>query len=209
MIINKPFTSDIDKNNPYTTHLHFTNGVVKKFYMRGAVAWPEGKKEGFALMAGLDLIEKIVIIFEQFRFWTVNHWFNADGTVHQRDDDPAQYHLGLTQFVSDNLSRYQSASYFYGGQHVDTHTRYGRELYQKATRRLELIEVPYVKEVGPNLLLEKINTEKFTMEAGSLLSRSVIQFGNMQAVDNADYDNAVLSLMTLLAGFEHQPWVEV
>lgn len=205
MIINKPFTSHIDPNNQYTTNLHFRNGVVKKFYMRGAIAWPDGPKEGFALMAGWDLIEKIVIIFEQYRFWTIPHWLNDDGTIHAREDGKG-YHLGLTQFISENLSQYQCASYFYGGQHIDTHLRYGRELYAAATRRLELIEVPYVKEVGPNLLLEKINTVKFTMEAESILSKSVIQFVNTQAA-GAEYDNPALALMTLLSGFEFQPWV--
>lgn len=206
MIINKPFASHIDQNNQYTTHLHFANGAVKKFYMRGSVAWPDGMKEGFALMAGWDQIEKVVVIFEQFRFWTIPHWSNADGTIHKREDGQG-YNLGLSQFIAESLSRYQCASYFYGGQHIDTHTRYGRELYGVATRRLELIEVPYVKEVGPNLLLEKINTVKFTMEADSPLSKSVIQFVNTQAA-GAEYDNATLALMTLLAGFEFQPWVD-
>lgn len=208
IIINKPFTARIDDNNRYTTHLHFNNGAVKRFYMRGALAFPEGKKEGFALMAGMDLIENVVIVFDQFRYWTIDHWLDQDGTIHERENEPMQYHLGLTKFIADNLALYQCASYFYGGQHIDVFNRYGKELYNKSSRRLELIEVPYVAEVGPNLLLEKINTMKFRVGTDTWLSKSIVQFVNMQAVDVA-YDNAALCLMSLLAGFEHQPWVNV
>jgi len=209
MIIVKPFTSNIDPNNHYTTRLHFGNGVVKNFYMRGAIAWPEGKKEGFALMAGLDLIENVVIIFEQFRFWTISHWLKADGNIHEREDGPG-YHLGLIQFITGNLSLYRCCSYFWGGQHVDIWNRYGKEVYghSQTPRRIELIEVPYVKEIGENLLLEKLKTRKFKGESDSLLSQSTTQFVNMRAAD-ATYDNATLALMVLLAGFEFQPWVKI
>ena len=209
MIIVKPFASDKDPSNHYTTRLHFSNGVVKDFYMRGSIAWPEGNKEGFALMAGMDLTENVVIIFEQFRFWMVAHWLNADGTIHERDDEPG-YHLGLMQFITDNITKYRCCSYFRGGQHIDIWNRYGKEVYTnpQCPRSIELIDVPYVKENGPNLLLEKINTAKFRMENESLLDKSVKQFVNMQAA-NLDYDNATLALMTLLAGFDYTPWVSL
>ena len=209
MIIVKPFTSDKDPNNHYTTNLHFQNGVVKRFYMRGSIAWPEGKKEGFAIMAGMDLVENVVIIFEQFRFWTLAHWLKPDGNINEREDGPG-YYLGLIQFITDNLSLYRCCSYFWGGQHIDIWNRFGREIYTnpQTPKRIELIEVPYVKEVGPDLLLEKLKTRKFKGESDSLLEKSVTQFVNMQAAD-AGYDNAALALMTLLVGFDFQPWVKV
>ena len=209
MIILKPFTSVRDLDNPYTTHLHFEGPAIKPFYMRGAIAWPEGKKEGFALMAGMDLRERIIIIFEEFRFWTIPHWFNDDGTIHARDDGEG-YHIGLIEFLQDNLSKYKAASYFLGGQHVDVQTRWRTDVYRnpEVTRRLEMIEVPYVSEIGDELLLEKLKTRKFKGATDSLLDKSVRQFNNMQTT-NVEHDNAVLALKSLLAGFEHQPWVEI
>ena len=209
MMIVRPFTSDKDPNNHYTTRLHFENGVVKNFYMRGAIAWPEGKKEGFAIMAGMDLFENVVIIFEQFRFWTVSHWLKPDGNITERDDGPG-YHLGLIQFITDNLSLYRCCTYFWGGQHIDIWNRFGREIYSnpQTPKKIELIEVPYAKEVGPDLLLEKLKTRKFKGESDSLLEKSVTQFVNMQAAD-AGYDNAALSLMSLLVGFDFMPWVKI
>ena len=177
--------------------------------MRGSIAWPEGKKEGFAIMAGLDLETGHVIIFEQFRFWTVPHWFNDDGTIHKRDDRTG-WHVGLVQFIAGSSSLYQCSSYFYGGQHVDVNMRYAREVYgnPQVPARLELIEVPYVAETGPDLLHEKLKTHKFKGDTDSILNQSVVQFVNMQAAQ-VDYDNAVLALMALLAGFDFQPWVKI
>ena len=207
MIILKPFTSNIDPQNRLTTNLHFEGGVVKKFYMRGAIAWPNGKKEGFALMAGEDLDTKKIIIFEQFRFWTIPHWLYDDGNVREREE--GGYHLGLVQFISDNLSLYRCCSYFWGGQHIDVWTRHAREIYSNSqiTRGIELIEVPYVSELGPDLLNQKIKLRAFKGEVESLLSQSIADFGGQSK--DADYDNPTLALMNLLAGFEAMPWVKL
>jgi len=177
--------------------------------MRGSIAWPEGRKEGFAIMSGYDLDADQVIIFEQFRFWTVPHWFNSDGTIHTRDDGDG-WHLGLIKFITDNLSLYRCCSYFWGGQHIDVWTRHARAVYAhpQMPKRLELIEVPFVAVLGPDLLHEKIKTRKFYAENGSILHQSAIQFANMQTT-NTDYDNPALALMALLAGFDHQPWVKL
>lgn len=209
MIINKPFASDKDPQNHYTTNLHFENGAVKRFFMRGSIAWPEGQKEGFALMAGMDLAEDVVVIFEQFRFWTIAHWLNADGTIHEREDGPG-YHLGLMQFIADNLTKYRCCSYFRGGQHIDIWNRYGKEVYMnpQCPRLIELIDVPYVDENGLNLLFEKINTAKFVGETDSLLNVSINQFIDIRS-GNIDFDNAALALMTLLSGFDYTPWVKL
>ena len=68
--------------------------LVKEFYMRGSIAWPEGKQEGFALMAGLDLVTGTVIVFEQFKYWTVSHWLHDGGTIQERSDG-GYYLLGM------------------------------------------------------------------------------------------------------------------
>lgn len=209
MIILKPFAAYPDPDNPYTTNLYFEGGAIKRFYMRGSVAWPEGKKEGFAILAGLDLDSKKVIIFEEWPFWTVSHWLNDDGTIRERK--AGGFHLGLIQFLQDNASKYKCNSYFWGGQHIDIWTRFATETYKHpmSSRRLELIEVPYVKENGDDILNEKLATRTFKGQAGSMLSESVSKWEGMQAVKGESGDNAVLALKTLLAGFDYLPWVEV
>jgi len=208
VIINKPFTSNIDRENHYSTYLHFEGGAVKKFYMRGSIAWPEGKNEGFALMAGYDLTEDIVIIFEEFPFWTISHWLKGDQTVMERPE--GGYHLGLIQFIVDNFSKYKCCSYFRGGQHENIWQRFGQEVYRTTMlpKETELIEVPYVSEIGDGLILEKLKTQKFKGQTDSDLDKAVKQFYNMQAA-KVDHGNEIMALRALLAGFEHQSWVDL
>lgn len=206
MIVNKPIVAVADKDNPYTTRLQFANGVIKPFYMRGAVAFPEGQKEGFAMMAGVDLRDHQVIVFEQHRYWSVGHWLSPDGTVRPREDGTG-YWMGLMQFVADCLSLYKCVSYFYGGQHYDHCQRYLRDIYRhpEASRKLEMIEVPYVAETGPGLLYEKIKIAAAKAQAGSSLEKSLKDF-----VSNPnEYDNIARCMMTLMAGIEYQPHIDL
>ena len=204
MIIIKPTASRLDPNNPYTTKLHFDGGAVRDFYVRGSIAWPEGDEEGFALMAGQDIQSKIVYLFEEFQFWTVEHWLEDDGTLHPRDDDPTKFHVGLIQFITDNFTKYKSCSYFWGSQHVDIWKRWGTAVYNNPMlpKQIELIEVPYVKEVGENLVAEYMNTEKIKGDQRFKLYEKV------QEQDIQD-NNGAHALRALIAGFEYVPWVKI
>jgi hypothetical protein len=209
MIVRRPITSHIDKHNPYTTILHFERGENIKFYMRGAIGWPEGTQEGFAIMAGQDIASGTIIIFEQFKFWTISHWLEQDGSLRKRDDGPG-YHTGLIQFMQDCESRYKCCSYFYGGQHIDVIKRHGREVYdhKMVPSRIELIEVPYVSEVGNDLIRSGIKLKKFRGQHDSPLAKSVEQWVGLQAAGTGD-NNAIHALRCLLAGYEFQPWVKL
>lgn len=209
MIIIRPYTTTIDPDNHRTSLLHFENGAVKPFFMRGAIAWPNGINEGFALMAGHDLTDNTIILFEDFQFWTISHWLKEDKTVMPREG--GGYHLGLIQFIIDNFQRYKCCSYFYGGQHIDLWLRFGREVYRTAMvpKEIEMIEVPYVKEVGDNLILEKLQTQKVKAQDGSEVGKAIKSFWNMRSAKGVDHGNGVMALRALLAGFEHQPWIDL
>lgn len=179
--------------------------------MRGAIAWPEPmKSEGFALMAGLNLADQTILIFEQFRFWTITHWLNPDGTIRQRKTDPGQYHTGLIQFIQDNEAKYKCSSYFWGGQHIDITTRPLKKLYRNPmlTRHIELIEVPYVSEVGDGLVLEKLQLRAFKADNKSFIHNAVEQWYAMRETGKSD-NNIVHCLKCLLAGYEYLPWVSM
>jgi hypothetical protein len=75
-------------------------------------------------------------------------------------------------------------------------------------KRLELVEVPYVKENGPGILLEKLKTQKFKGQADSLLMESLKQYVGTQDINDSP-DNRVMALQTLLTGFEFQPWIDI
>ena len=209
MIIRKPKFARIDPQNRYTTYLHFDGeGVPRPFYMRGSIAWPEGDQEGFALLAGQDINTKIICIFEEFPFWTIDHWLEENGNIRQRTDsqgDPtSEYFLGLFQFIQDNFSLYKAFAYFWGSQHIDIWKRYGNEVYKNplVPRALEMIEVPYVKEVGDNLIAEYMNTERIK---GDQRSKLYVLLQDAAVNDN----NSVQALRALLAGYEFQPYVNL
>jgi len=206
MIIQKPIAA-IPKTR-YETVLHFERGERVKFYMRGAIAWPEGDQEGFAMMAGQRLSDKVIFIFEQFRWQTVSPWTTPTGQIQVRED--GSYHVGLIQFVLDCNTRYKANSFFHGGQHIDIVQRYAIDLYRNPLlpRQIELIEVPYVKELGDDLIIEKLKMKGFIGQWESDLHRSVERWENMRAADVGN-DNAVHALRALLCGFEHQPYVNL
>lgn len=208
MIIKKPITATIDPNNRYTTNLHYPGGGRLKFYMRGAISWPRANDEGFAIMAGQDLRDNIIIIFEQFRFWMVDHWLNPDKTIRKRHD--GGYHLGLIQFLQECEACYKCSSYFYGGQHVDLIKRHVNDVYRNPMlpRRVELIEVPFVSEVGDDLMLEKSETRQIKAQKDSFLDKSFSQWFNSRKVGIGD-NNQVNALRILLTGFDFQPWVNL
>lgn len=204
MPILKPFAAYPDKHNRYTTHLHFDGVGSKRFYMRGALSWPELEDEGFAVMGGYDIHAGAVIVFEEFPYWTVKAWLTDSGELRRRDDGKG-YHLGLTQFMRDNNSLYKCCSYFWGGQHNDIYRHYGRDVYGEAKMPVELIEVPYVAETGDSVLLEKIKTHKFFVQADGVLSGAISQYIARRAA-GGKVSNAVRTLQCLLAGFEFIPW---
>lgn len=211
MVIKKPITATRDPHNRYTTWLHFEGGSRLKFYMRGAIVWPEADQEGFALMAGLHLQDGIIYTFDQFKFWTIDHWLNPDGTIRERDPEDGEGHyLGLIQFIQDCEALYKCSSYFYGGQHIDVVKRHGNNLYRNEllTRRIELIEVPYVSEVGDDLIVEKIKLRRYKGESDSYLANAIKQWLRMRTADVGD-NSMVHSLRVLLAGYEYAPWVKI
>jgi hypothetical protein len=175
--------------------------------MRGAIGWPEGEREGFIMMAGQDVSTGIIYIFEQAWFWTIDHWLEPDGTIRQREG--GGWHMGAVQFIKDWESLYKCASYFFGGQHVDVIRRHTTELYrnQMIPKNIELIEVPYVSEVGDDLIMEKGKTRKFIAGNGTPIHKSVEQWFALKTAGTGD-NNAVHALRALLAGFEHQPYVK-
>lgn len=208
MIIQKPIAAIPSPHNRYETVLHFERGERVKFYLRGAIAWPEGDDEGFAFMAGQRVQDKVIFIFDQFRWQTVSPWTTPGGEIRRRED--GSYHVGLIQFVLDCNTVYKCNSFFFGGQHVDIVKRWSIDLYRHPMlpRQIELIEVPYVKEIGDDLIIEKLQTQGFFGQVDSPLARSTERWVNMRSADVGS-DNAVHALRALLCGFEHQPFVSL
>lgn len=206
MIIQKPITAT--PKTPYESVLHFERGGKVKFYMRGAIAFPDLGMEGFALFAGQRLSDNKIFIFEQFRFWTIDQRLKPNGSMFQKED--GTFETGLIQFVADVESRYRSCSFYYGGQHPDLVRRYANELYRHKllSRNFELIEVPFVNEVGDGLIIDKLKVDGFIGEVDSYLAHSAEQWSKLRTA-NVGENNDIQALRILLAGYENNPYYEI
>jgi len=209
MPIKQPITSNKDPNDHRATWLHFEGGGKLKFYMRGSIAWPEGSQEGFATMAGIELLSGKIIVFDQFRFWTIEHMLNPDGTIKKREDGDG-WQLGLIQFILDCVKKYSCCTFFHGGQQIDVARRHLIMVYKNAMlpRYAQFVEVPYVSEVGDDLIREKTKLRQYVVQERTPLAESIKQWINMQASGTGD-SNAVHALRCLLAGLSFQPYVEL
>ena len=205
MIIPKPITFKPDPVNSSTTRLFFKDQKSADFYMVGALAWPDGKYPGFALLSGMNISDpdKKIWLFEEQEFWTVDNWLLPDGNLKEKKDRKG-YWYGLSYFFLNCVSTFGCRSYFYGGQHPDIHRRYMLQVYgSKITPRpLDLIEVPYVKEVGDGLISEYTSLAKFVGDANSILSVAT-------KAPDADENGPTHALKCLFAGYEYAPWVDI
>jgi hypothetical protein len=198
MIIPHPHTFK-RSDNPYRTKLFF-EGQSAEFYLRGAISWPEGRKEGFALLAGMHLQSKKIWLFDEWVFWTIDHWVLEDGTIKQRDDG---FWYGLTHFMTQNAAKFGCTSYFWGGQHEDVARRNIKAVYRSkmAPPDVHLIEAPYVHQVGDDLIEEYLRLERLSGDANSVLFEHLSTAG-------VDDRGGVQALRCLLSGYEHQPFIE-
>jgi hypothetical protein len=188
-----------DPDNPLKTRLYFDGQQSAHFYLRGAISWPEGRREGFALMAGQELKSKKVWIFGEWEFWTVPHWTLEDGTIKPKGEG---FWYGLNHFMTQTFGTFGCRSWFWGGQHADLARRYVLQVYRNPMIPIDtsLIEVPYVQQVGDNLIEEWLNLEKLSGDKDSLL---------FEHLNSPAERSGVHALRCLLAGFEYQPFREV
>ena len=205
MIIPRPITFKPDPVNSRTTRLFFQDEKAADFYLVGAIAFPEGRYPGFALLSGMNVTDpdRKIWLFEEQEWWTVDNWLKPCGNLKEKKGEKG-YWYGLSYFLLDVLATYGCRMYFYGGQHIDINRRYMLQIYgSKITPRpLDLVEVPYVKEVGDGLIAEYTNLTKFVGSADSMLSRA------LRAPD-ADVNGPTLALKCLFAGYEYAPWVDI
>ena len=205
MIIQKPISYRPDPVNPRTTRLFFADHKAADFYMVGSIAWPEDKYPGFVLLSGQNLMdsEKKIMIFEEQEFWTIDNWLSSDGNLKTMPGNHG-YWYGLSHFLNITVSKYGCRSYFYGGQHMDINRRYMNQFYRSniTPRPIDLIEVPYVNEVGNDLISEYAKLEKVRWDDNSNLCRL------MHSIDYEE-NNGNRSFRCLLSGYETMPWIDI
>lgn len=178
-----------------TTTLFFRNDELDgEYYMRGSLCWPE-EGHGFALIAGRNVETKVVHIFEQISFLTVDHVMRPDQIIE---------YYGVFDFFNRSWSKYYASKYFWR-QDEAVHRRF----YLEAIRLPMLepkpmfIEAAFTDDVDSNNLIFQYQAMgKMIFEADSELHHQLEQFKN----DGQTKLPAVRALRNLLAGYERFPF---
>jgi len=174
------------------------------YYIKGAVCWPEPTstpgttRDGYAILAGQDVQTGHLILFEEFDFATVPHWFNAHGGL---------IRMGLEQLFADAWSKYRCRSWFTAQDDL-THQRHARQVWESknVAPMPEFIRVPYPPDVQQGILNEAADIGRFTGDSRRGLRKQWEIYEAHPDLDNPP--EAVKALMILLSGYEFIPWVE-
>lgn len=197
MIILKPVATKY-LNHRDLTEFYWEGKTSQEFFVRGAIAWPEGELEGFALFAAQFPHTKEIILLEEFPFWTVDV-FQEGGVFKQ---------AGLATFFGDVWSKYH-CNVFYAYQHPDVHQRYAIQVYENKGihPKPEIVQVPMVERLGDNLFHEYGTMGKLygdhRMEMATVMKK---HFAMGESPKKPHM--AIHALRCLLAGLEYAGWIE-
>ena len=209
MIIQKPKTFKLHKGDPDRTTLFFEKWQAQSFYMRGAIAWPEEKKlmsqrdfhRGFCIIAGLNLKDNRVWLFEDLEFLTVDHYQHPETGV---------WEFGLLNFLSTRGRGIYNCSHYWI-QQPDSVMSYFRRQFNEACPRAEnswysLHNVGRskidVSEVGNFLVEDYVERDRLS---GDMNSDLFLQL-EAEKFDSESYTSAGWALKVLLAGFSKFPY---
>jgi len=211
MIIPKPKTFKVDKRDRNRTTLFFEGRQSQTFYMRGAIAWPEEKRlmtqrdfhRGFCLIAGMNLEDKRVWLFEELDFLTVDHY---------QHPETKEWEFGLLHFLSTvGRAKYNCSHYWI--QQIASIMSYFRRQFNESCPMVEnhwysLHNVGRskidVSEVGNFLVEDYLERDRLRGDMNSELFSQL----ESEKFDAESYTSAGWCLKVLLSGFEKFPYRE-
>lgn len=195
MILLKPTTTKFNLDTNLTSFWFDPDfhQEVRDLFVRGAIAWPEDKRLGFAILCGQDVEKKIVYCFEEMQFMTIPPLIVENDKVAQR---------GLGQWLMDMWAKYHCRTY-YCHQNDEIHRRYSLQVYADKTIKPNprLIDVPTVDRLGDSLLRETMLRGGFIWDVRSIILHHVGQ--HLQNPDAKNPELGVHALRCLLVGLEH------
>jgi hypothetical protein len=167
----------------------------REFYLRGAVTWPDGDSDGFALLGGQNVKGNRVHIFEELEFVTVNDIIQ-DGQI--------RYH-GLASWLNRAWSKYFAKLYFWE-QPQDLHKRFSLQVYRSSSVEPKpgFIEISLSGKDEPrHIVNEYVKAGRLTLDKDSELAKQ-LEFARL---DEGAHLPAVEALGRLLAGLQRFPFV--
>jgi hypothetical protein len=178
-----------------TSTLYFENvDDVAEFYMRGGIFWPEQDK-GFIVLAGQDVSNKVVTVFEEYEFLAVDHVLGPNQTIE---------FYGPAPFFEKCWKRYFADKFFWK-QPKETHKQFNLEVRrsQMIDPKPRFVEAPFTDESeARNLIFEYSRLGRLNVEEGSDLHRQL----EITKDDEKAHLPAVFALGRALAGIKRYPF---
>ena len=190
-MIERPISAKINPHRD-TVRLFFENTESSEFYIRGAVAWPEGTDPGFAVLGAQEIKTKIIWVFEGYEFFSIAPIFQQDKKAYN----------GFADFFTKIWTMYSCFTLFWRQAH-DVHQRYALKCYELPTiqPKPEFIRTPYTEDItAENLFKEMAAKGQFKASKQCELYQNIV---------DPDKTAAKHALICLLAGFEYLPWIDV
>lgn len=175
-----------------TALIFFRNAKPREMFVRGAIAWPEGNDAGVALIAGQDIQTKEVILFGEFEFWSIEHFFEGERLKFR----------GLSQFLNENWQNFY-CNHYYDHQPFEVRDRFYTKILRSrmVNPKPVIVNVKYTADnIADNLLSEYLHLERFTAPRDSTVFRHLMTRGTK------DEKPGVHALRCLLGGFEFSGW---
>jgi len=199
MKVERPLQAKLDRPRD-CVKLFFKTNPVAEYCMRGGVAWPFAYQSGtdmtvrgYAVLIGMDVRTKHMIVFEYAEFCTVDHIIASDGSMKQ---------TGVSQWLNNNWTKYNAINYYWHEIGI-VNLRYRRAVKQC----IAINPKPKFKEAkwsdedsAQHIIWQAITEERLTMPPKLLQALQVAQA-------NPDMPNPEQhALLCALASFEQKPW---
>ncbi len=207
-IMPQPIAARHDRRSQ-VTKLYFdttTGKRMQEFYVMGAVSWPEGGREGFAILGGQNVEDKRVLPFREFRFLTIDHWIGLDNTLKQH---------GFIKFLAEAWADFR-CRYFFFSQNEELHRRFSLECYKNdmVEPKPDFIRVLYAdQDIGDNVIEEFLTLRRLSLNTtmnieglpNSMLYSQLREYQSMKDSPGKFVNEGTHALRCMLGGFIYNP----
>ena len=201
MKVEKPTTAKLDPRRD-CVKLFFPTNPSREYCMRGGIAWPFGYQSGtdmtirgYAVLLGMDVQTRHMIVFEHTEFKTVDHLLNQDGSMK---------HRGISQWFNNNWNLYNAINYAWHEVGI-VNLRYRKAMKQCAA----INPKPKLREVmwpdddsAEHIIWQALVEERLTMHPALAAALEASQAEKDRPSPEKH------ALLCALASFEQKAWVE-
>jgi hypothetical protein len=181
------------------------NPDAGEYYLRGGICWPESggapgqAPQGFALMCGLNIRDRVLRVFEQVSFLTVDHVLRPDGGIERE---------GVSAWFVEVWRRYFARTFY-----VNTPESVHRVFLLQTIRSPMIEPKPEFPEVfwresreAWSLVSALIESGRLRVQEGTELDVALTRY--CASPDGKLVPPAVWALMCAVFGMERSPWRE-